>query len=108
VTDAYPFALREHEIDWRPTVLAMLRDRGDPARASARFHNTLAAMIVAVCERERPERVALSGGCFANALLHERVAEALAERAITTASNERVPCGDGGIALGQAWVASRG
>ncbi len=108
VRDIYPFALRECEIDWRPMVLSMLRDRADPARASAKFHNTLAAMIVAVCERERPERVALSGGCFANALLHERVAEALAERAITAASNERVPCGDGGIALGQAWVASRG
>ncbi len=104
----YPFALTGGELDWRPTLAALLGDRHDPPRASARFHRTLVAMMVAVTERERAERVALSGGCFANALLLEGVTEALEERGVSSVANERVPAGDGGLALGQAWVASRG
>lgn len=104
----YPFALEaDGTLDWRPTLAALFAERDDPPRASARLHETLIATIVAVCERERPERVALSGGCFANARLLEGTMAALAERGVAVFANERVPAGDGGIALGQAWIASR-
>ena len=49
--------------------------RGTPGVIAARFHNGVAAAIVAVCERLRDSSglgtVALSGGVFQNLLLHE-------------------------------------
>lgn len=113
----YSFRLSEDgTIDWRPTLRALLADRADPPRASARLHESLVAMIVAQVEHfgvrsARPgarRRVALSGGCFANRRLLEGAVAALSERGHEVLANERVPCGDGGIALGQAWVASHG
>lgn len=104
----YPFVLEpDGTIDWRPAFHALFADRGDAPRASARLHETLVAMVVAVCARERPKRVALSGGCFANVRLLEGAIAALSERGIDVRANARVPAGDGGIALGQAWIASR-
>jgi hydrogenase maturation protein HypF len=49
--------------------------------------------------------VAWGGGCFHNALLSLRLREELAQRGIRVLAPERVPPGDAGIALGQAWVA---
>jgi len=54
-----------------------------------------------------PRRVVLSGGVFANRRLLEGAIDALSERGHEVIAPERVPAGDGGIALGQAWIASR-
>lgn len=106
--DPYPFVLRDGAIDWRPMIDPLARDRDDAARASSRFHATLAAMIVAVAEAEGASRVALSGGCFQNARLAEDALSALRARGIDVLLPEHAPPNDGGIALGQAWLASRG
>jgi hydrogenase maturation protein HypF len=103
--EPYPFAVRDRELDWRPMIEALLLDRGDPVLASSRFHATLAAMIVAFARNER--RVVLGGGCFQNARLATLATARLGECGIEALLPERVPAGDGAIALGQAWVASR-
>jgi len=112
----YPFlidrARAPWEIDLRPAVRALAEDllHGVNAGAvSARFHRTLAAATAAAVTRvmeghgERP--VAISGGCFQNALLTEDLCARLGGARVWL--NRQVPCGDGGLALGQAVVASQ-
>jgi hydrogenase maturation protein HypF len=77
---------------------------------AARFHNTVAARIVATCMSLRDETglrtVALSGGVFQNLLLLNGVVDQLEARAFTVLTHRQVPCNDGGISLGQAAIAA--
>ena len=51
------------------------------------------------------EQIALSGGSFINRILLTEVSDYLKEKGKKVYTNEKVPCGDGGIALGQAFLA---
>ncbi len=93
-------------LDWRPMFRAMHAERDDAITVASRFHATLARCIARVAHVRGAQTVALSGGCFQNALLLEAAMDALRERGIEPLVPERVPPGDGGLALGQAWVAS--
>jgi len=79
------------------------------SRIACRFHRTLARMIADTCIALRREsglnRVALSGGCFQNRLLLTLTLEHLQDAGFTVLTHRRVPCNDGGLALGQAMVA---
>ncbi|HHL39492.1 MAG TPA: carbamoyltransferase HypF [Deltaproteobacteria bacterium] len=78
---------------------------------SARFHNTVAAVVAAMAESGRREtgldRVCLSGGVFQNGLLVERAAALLERKGLRVFTHGRVPPNDGGLCLGQAAVAAR-
>jgi hydrogenase maturation protein HypF len=80
-----------------------------PQLAAARFHQSMAHSVVLVMERLARQTglttVGLTGGCFQNRLLTERVAPLLQEKGFTVLLHESVPPNDGGIALGQALVA---
>ncbi len=98
--------------DWAPLVQA-LADRGTPAATRAmQFHQSLACAIVdqATCFRERDafERVGLTGGVFQNKLLSELATSALEAAGFEVRLPERVPCNDGGIAVGQLAEAGYG
>lgn len=89
---------------------AILADvqRGVPAgMISAKFHNALAELIVAVAQRAGQERVVLSGGCFQNRYLTERTVRRLQAEGFRPYWHQRVPPNDGGIALGQIVAALR-
>ena len=81
---------------------------------AARFHKGLARVIVKMIDKvaqshdaDRPLRhVALSGGVFQNRVLLERVSDQLRSAGFTVLAHRRVPCNDGGLALGQAAVAA--
>jgi hydrogenase maturation protein HypF len=79
------------------------------SRISARIHNTLAAVSVdlvrAAARGTGRIPVVLSGGCFQNARLAESILRGLSPE-FTVHLHQRVPPGDGGIALGQAVVAA--
>ena len=111
--EAYPLPLSETTplaADWEPLVRAVLSDRDageSVGRISARFHNALADLAVAIARRWGGSEVVLSGGCFQNALLTERVGARLLESGFKVYTHLEVPPGDGGIALGQLWIAAR-
>jgi hydrogenase maturation protein HypF len=94
---------------------------------AARFHKGLAHAIVTMVDkvaqshddyqgphddaralqgRTSLRHVALSGGVFQNKVLFERVCERLRAGRYNVLTHFRVPCNDGGLALGQAAVAA--
>jgi hydrogenase maturation protein HypF len=98
-------------LDLRPMVRQIVRDTTAGVSASvisARFHNTIAAatgaMVRAVADEYGSLPVVLTGGCFQNDRLAERVVRELRSE-FNVYLHERVPPGDGGIALGQAVIA---
>ncbi len=109
---AEPYALpcAGLEADWRPMIqeLASGTAAGESAaRMSARFHETLAAWVVAVALRTGVRRVVLSGGCFQNAWLTGRCSARLEAAGLSAFVHQRVPANDGGLSLGQAVLAAR-
>jgi hydrogenase maturation protein HypF len=110
VTGHYPFDLRDGVLDFGRTLCAVLADRENVGLAAARFHNTVVAGIVRVCEWVREERglkrVALSGGVFQNEWILSRTTAALRERGFAVFTNTFVPPNDGGLALGQVAIAA--
>jgi hydrogenase maturation protein HypF len=115
--DPYPFAIaeenKENVIKLGELIGAVVGDvqGGTPAPVvSARFHRTVARIIVEACRtlssQTGLDTVALSGGVFQNRLLFNLAADALEQAGFSVLSHRLVPCNDGGIALGQAVVAS--
>ena len=99
----------EGQLDWRVLLIELLDDHRRGTRVgkiAARFHNALVAGAVAVAERVAEPRVALSGGCFQNRILVERVSAALRARGFRVLRHQQVPPNDGGIAYGQIAVAA--
>jgi hydrogenase maturation protein HypF len=97
-------------IDWEPMVLEIVGEvntRLSISRIAAKFHNTLAEMIITVARRVGEERVVLSGGCFQNKYLTERTVQRLQREGFRPYWHQRVPPNDGGIALGQLVAAAR-
>ncbi|HEX7438973.1 MAG TPA: carbamoyltransferase HypF [Caldimonas sp.] len=93
-----------------PTALiTCLADEGDARRGAALFHHALAdglaRWVVQATESTGLRTVALGGGCFLNALLTALLAARLSALRIRVLEARQAPPNDGGIALGQAWVA---
>ena len=74
------------------------------------FHHVVAKAIVEmatqICYEQATNQIALSGGSFINRILLKEVVEGLCEKGYEVYLNEKVPCGDGGIALGQIYLAT--
>jgi len=90
-------------------LLAALGGRS-PADGADVFHGTLAAALVewaAPAVRERDLRtVVLGGGCVMNEVLTGLLVEGFQRQGITALVPRAVPANDGGLSLGQAWVAA--
>jgi hydrogenase maturation protein HypF len=105
----YPFVLSSQTVDWEPTLRAILTDvenKVPVGKISARFHRTLAEIIVDVARQIDEKRVLLTGGCFQNVFLTERAIQRLEAEGFRPYWHQRVPPNDGGLALGQAVAAS--
>jgi hydrogenase maturation protein HypF len=102
--------LRVHGTDLVRAVANDIAAGVDAGIIAARFHNSVADMIIKTCEELRERSglgtVALSGGVFQNARLVASVVGRLEERGFAVLTHSRVPCNDGGISLGQAVVAA--
>lgn len=108
---SYPQAGEGAQCDPSAMFVALARDRAagvPPEDIALRFHRFLAAAFAgaarAAVETGAARAVALSGGCFQNALLHRLMLEEL--RGLPVLVHRTTPANDGGLALGQAAVAA--
>lgn len=76
---------------------------------SSRFHATIAELVLQGCkeirEKNRLNKVILSGGVFQNITLLKMSVDSLRENSFEVYIHNQVPANDGGIALGQAMMA---
>jgi hydrogenase maturation protein HypF len=90
-------------------LLARLAEPIDPGYGAALFHATLALALTewaaGAARREGIDNVALAGGCLMNQILSASLREGLAAIGLHSLEAEQAPPNDGGLALGQAWVA---
>jgi len=113
---SYPRDVNRLDGKWvvrlRPLFEALLAELGRGRAVpeiSARFHRTMAALIVEMCHCIRKDTglrtVALSGGCFQNRLLFSQAVAGLREAGFEVLVHRQVPTNDGGLSLGQAAIA---
>jgi len=91
-------------IDWKKIVEGVILDLRSGISIgiiSAKFHNTLAEIIIDIAKLAGEEKVVLTGGCFLNKYLLERSIYRLKEEKFKVFWHTKVPAGDGGISLGQ-------
>ncbi|MCM1307252.1 MAG: carbamoyltransferase HypF [Butyrivibrio sp.] len=82
---------------------------GVPANEIARgFHMAVVAMLLEAASICGNSRVLISGGVFMNRLICEELIRRGGERGFEIFWNEKVPPGDGGVALGQIAAAAWG
>ena len=86
-----------------------LADETNPARGAAVFYATTAAALTEwVCSVVPVgARIAAGGGCLQNQVFAGELRSRLSQRGLHLMEARRVPPSDGGLALGQAWVAQR-
>jgi hydrogenase maturation protein HypF len=112
--DFYPYMVNG-TVSFGRTFGALLEDISDrkisASIISAKFHNTIARIILDVSEKMKDEysvdKVVLSGGVFQNKYLLEKAFRSLQKANFRIYTNSQVPSNDGGISLGQVAVASK-
>ena len=97
-------------LDLLPLAEALLDSR-DAGHGAALFHATLvdalAAWAAAAARRTAVTTIAFGGGCFLNAILSNGLRSRLGAAGFDVIEARQAPANDGGLALGQAWVARR-
>ena len=80
-----------------------------PERGADAFHGTLAAALVdlALPALGDDQTIAIGGGCVVNAALTGGLVRGFAAHGIEVLLPRLAPPGDGGLALGQAWVCAQ-
>ena len=90
-------------------LLARLADETDPIHGAGLFHATLVQALADWTERAARQHgvhtVAMGGGCLLNAILSHGLRQRLSALGLTVLEARQVPPNDGGLSLGQAWVA---
>ncbi len=91
-------------------IIKDIQDGIDKSKISAKFHNTLADAVLNISQMIREthniNKVALSGGVFQNNYLLSKCYNILKNNNFNVYSNFKVPVNDGGISLGQAYIAA--
>ena len=109
---AYPLNLEynDDELDTVKLVcdIKKAHEEGADAHSLALgFHHALANGILKVATSQNEPKIALSGGTFNNRILTLILKEKLENEGFKVYVNEKVPSGDGGIALGQLFIAGK-
>lgn len=88
-------------------LFAALADEKSAERGAALFHATLVAAIADWVRVSAPEAQVLvgSGGCFLNQILVRGLRSRLGAKGVQLIEARQVPPNDGGLSVGQAWIA---
>ncbi|AZR72934.1 carbamoyltransferase HypF [Anoxybacter fermentans] len=116
--EPYPFIVEDDSppfvINPLPIISAIIRDLRAGKKAykiARRFHGTVVEMALNLCIKIRQElglqRVVMSGGVFQNRLLSLGLKKCLEGEGFEVFQHCQVPTNDGGLALGQVYVASQ-
>jgi hydrogenase maturation protein HypF len=115
---AYPFRIKEGEcleVGTGPLFERIVEDLSkgiSRETISTRFHAGLIATLAQTVQRISLETgirdVCFSGGCFLNARIAVGLSRLLRAQDLQVHMHSQVPCGDGGLSLGQASIASHG
>jgi hydrogenase maturation protein HypF len=115
IDDEYVVELKQENgytvLDFSGTIGGIVRDmsRKKPKEEiSTKFHNTIASIIRTMVRRLKEAYgiadVALSGGTFQNLYLLNRTILLLSRDGMNVYRNQKVPCNDACISLGQAYL----
>jgi hydrogenase maturation protein HypF len=112
-TAAYPFPFMDDELDFRPLLDSIIRDRlrgRDKSELARAFQRGIAVglrdAVATLCSAHEIDTVVLSGGVFQNDLLLHDLKSLLEPERLQIWTNHIVPPNDGGISLGQAAIAA--
>jgi hydrogenase maturation protein HypF len=106
---SYRLIVKENKVQWQNCILEILGDlkqKLPKAEIAHKFHNYLVDIIIYFSKSIGEQKVVLSGGCFQNRLLTENAIKALEKNGFKPYWHQRIPPNDGGIALGQIFIAS--
>ena len=108
-THCYEFNIQKKipaVIDWQPMIEQILYDISHQSAAycATILHNTLAKVCVKIAQSSNEKTVVLSGGCFQNAQLTQRIFEQLNTAGFEVYCHSQIPPNDGGLALGQLYA----
>ena len=106
-----PFSLDSGEIDTAELIVEMSRDILKGTRTSviaSQFHNSIIRLVLNAAAALKKEtginKTALSGGVFNNRRILTGCEQILKENGFTVLTQSKIPCGDGGLSLGQLAV----
>ncbi len=104
------WSVKDGEIDLTSAIAELLENK-DRAQAAADFHKTLAKSLAqsafeAAKEIGYKDAIAVTGGCAANRLLFSALKDDLKSLGLKIAIPREVPAGDGGLSLGELWLAA--
>jgi hydrogenase maturation protein HypF len=112
--EIYPFEILDCEpliVDFSKMILQIIgdvRSKENKGIIAVRFHNTIVNVITEavnrISKKYRINDVVLSGGVFQNEYLLDGVFRQLSSLGFNVYTNEKVPCNDAGISLGQAYI----
>ncbi|HBY99685.1 MAG TPA: hypothetical protein DEO84_00040 [candidate division Zixibacteria bacterium] len=114
IDESYPIEIIDNEgvyiINWEQLVRHIIEEYRNSLASgliSAKFHNSMAEIMVEIARKAGQEKVVLSGGCFQNKYLLEQCVERLDKAGFRPYWHQRIPPNDGGISLGQVMAAIR-
>jgi hydrogenase maturation protein HypF len=113
VAGVYSYAIEDWQLGFGSMFAEILSDKQahvDNGAIAAKFHNTLAAGTVDMCDKIREDtgldKVALSGGVFHNTLLAGLIMKGLQDKTFNVFEHSLLPPGDVCVSFGQAIIAS--
>ncbi|MEY2395365.1 MAG: hydrogenase maturation protein HypF, partial [Acidobacteriaceae bacterium] len=112
-TEGYSFPYSSGELDFRPLLSAVVRDRvrgRDVCEIARFFHRGIALgvrdALARLCSTHDTDTIVFSGGVFQNEMLLSDLKSLLERDSLEIWTNHAVPAHDGGISLGQAALAA--